>query len=102
MDLDAAIWPLVEAHRARGHDVEWVPNGLLAAGRTDDISEVVNILLNNAAAHAPGHREIEVRRVEGSAEIAVSDSGPESPVPCPTTSSSGGPADRRRRARASA
>jgi signal transduction histidine kinase len=77
VDLDAAIWPLVEAHRARGHDVEWVPNGLLAAGRTDDISEVVNILLNNAAAHAPGATaKIEVRRVEGSVEIAVSDSGP--------------------------
>jgi signal transduction histidine kinase len=77
VDLDAAIWPLVEAHRARGHDVEWVPNGLLAAGRPDDISEVINILLNNAAAHAPGATaKIEVRRVEGSVEIAVSDSGP--------------------------
>ena len=51
--------------------------GCSAAGRTDDISEVVNILLNNAAAHAPGATaKIEVRRVEGSVEIAVSDSGP--------------------------
>ena len=77
VDIDGAIWPLVEAHRARGHEVEWVPNGLQAAGRPDDISEVINILLNNAAAHAPGAAaKVEVNRVEGSVEIAVSDSGP--------------------------
>jgi signal transduction histidine kinase len=77
VDLDGAIWPLVEAHRARGHQVEWQPNGLLAAGRPDDVAEVVNILLNNAAAHAPGSpARVEVRRLDGTVEIVVSDSGP--------------------------
>jgi signal transduction histidine kinase len=77
VDLDGVIWPLVVAHRARGHRVLWEPNGMLVAGRPDDIAEVVNILLNNAAAHAPGATaEIEVRRVEDSVEIRVSDSGP--------------------------
>lgn len=77
VDLDGVIWPLVTAHRARGHRVEWEPNGLLAAGRADDIAEVLNILLNNAAAHAPGTTAtVEARRVEGRVEICVSDSGP--------------------------
>jgi signal transduction histidine kinase len=77
VDLDAILWPLVVAHRARGHQVQWEQSGLTAAGRPDDISEVMNILLNNAAAHAPGTTAtIDVRRVEGSVEIAVSDSGP--------------------------
>jgi signal transduction histidine kinase len=77
VDLDGVIWPLVVAHRARGQQVQWEPNGMLAAGRPDDIAEVINILLNNAAAHAPGATaQIEVRRVEGTVEICVSDSGP--------------------------
>ena len=77
VDLDGAIWPLVTAHRARGHRVQWEPNGLLAAGRADDVAEVVNILLSNAATHAPqATARIEVREVDGSVEIAVSDSGP--------------------------
>jgi len=77
VDLDGVIWPLVVAHRARGQQVQWEPNGMLAAGRPDDIAEVLNILLNNAAAHAPGaSAQVEVRRVEGTVEICVSDSGP--------------------------
>jgi signal transduction histidine kinase len=81
VDLDGTIWPLVEAHRARGQRVEWEPNGLLAAGRTDDVAEVINILLNNAAAHAPGATaRVEVREVGGHVEIAVSDSGPGVPT----------------------
>ena len=61
--------------------MEWESNGLKAAGRTDDVAEVINILLNNAAAHAPGAiARIEVRRVEGHIEIAVSDSGPGVPT----------------------
>ena len=77
VDLDGVIWPLVVAHRARGQQVQWEPNGMLAAGRPDDIAEVLNILLNNAAAHAPGATaQVEVRRVEGTVEICVSDSGP--------------------------
>jgi signal transduction histidine kinase len=77
VDLDGVIWPLVVAHRARGHRVRWEANGLMAAGRADDVAEVVNILLNNAAAHAPGATAtIDVRRVEERVEIAVSDSGP--------------------------
>jgi len=81
VDLDGTIWPLVEAHRARGHRVEWESNGMKAAGRTDDVAEVINILLNNAAAHAPGAvASIEVRRNEGNVEIHVSDSGPGVPT----------------------
>jgi signal transduction histidine kinase len=77
VDLDGVIWPLVVAHRARGQRVQWEPNGMLAAGRPDDIAEVINILLNNAAAHAPGAAaQVEVRRVEDTVEICVSDSGP--------------------------
>jgi hypothetical protein len=54
VDLDATLLPVIVSHQARGTPVRWEPSGAQVSGRPDDISEVVNILLNNASQHAPG------------------------------------------------
>lgn len=77
VDLDEVIRPLIVAQHALGRPVFWTPSGQMAYGRSDDIAEVVNVLLNNAARHAPGAAVVvNVRRVADSVEIRVSDSGP--------------------------
>jgi signal transduction histidine kinase len=74
--VDAVIEPLVVSHQARGRDVRWEPCGLNAAGAPDDLAEVVNILLENAACHGGGTIELVVRPHGEFVEIACSDSGP--------------------------
>ena len=55
VDLDDVVGQIVLAHRARGRAVAWAPSGLRALGRADDIAEIVNVLLENAAVHGgPG------------------------------------------------
>ena len=51
VDLDEVIGQIVLSHLARGRVVVWEPSGLRAMGRADDIAEVVNVLLENAAVH---------------------------------------------------
>ncbi len=51
VDLDDVIGQIVLSHLARGRVVVWAPSGLRAMGRADDIAEVVNVLLENAAVH---------------------------------------------------
>jgi signal transduction histidine kinase len=77
VDLDTTIGPVVTSHLARGHLVHWQPSGQTVQGRRDDIAEVINILLDNAAKHAPtAAAGIDIRRQDGTIEIAVSDDGP--------------------------
>jgi signal transduction histidine kinase len=77
LDLDDVLRPLIVAQHALGRPVFWTPSGHMAHGRADDVAEVVNVLLNNAARHAPGAAVVvTVRRVADSVEIRVSDSGP--------------------------
>ncbi len=75
-DLDALLEPVVTAHRERGRVVHWESCGLKASCRPDDIAEVVNILLENAAQHAGTGTELTVRRVGSSIRLHVSDQGP--------------------------
>jgi signal transduction histidine kinase len=76
VDLDAAITPLVVALRVRGHDVRWTPSGQRALGCRDDVTEVVHILLENAAHHASGAViAVDVSSRGGFALIRVSDTG---------------------------
>ena len=77
VDLDATIDPLLELHRARGRRIIWQPTGQVVRGRRDDIAEVLNILLDNAATHG-GDTEsrIEVTRDEDAVAIRVADGGP--------------------------
>ncbi|KRB80010.1 hypothetical protein ASE01_00415 [Nocardioides sp. Root190] len=75
--IDDVIGPLVVAQRAQGHEVSWEPSGHAVVVRRDDLAEVVNVLLNNAARHG-GSRDTRVAatNVEDHVEIRVSDRGP--------------------------
>ncbi len=75
--IDDVIGPLLVAQRALGHAVRWEPAGHVVHVRRDDLAEVVNVLLNNAARHGlrRGTR-VESRQVGDRVEIRVSDKGP--------------------------
>ncbi len=83
VDLDDVIGQIVLAHVARGRVVSWKPAGLRAVGRGDDIAEVVNVLLDNAAVHGGAH-PIQVRVTRDSTlagvTVTVSDRGPGVPA----------------------
>ena len=77
VDLDATIDPLLELHRARGRRIIWQPTGLTVRGRRDDIAEVINILLENAATHAANtESRIDVTRDHDNVAIRIADGGP--------------------------
>jgi signal transduction histidine kinase len=77
IDLDEVLGTIVLSHQTRGTDVRWSPGGLIAAGRADDLAEVVNILLDNTARHAAGTQvTLTVTASDGLVEIACSDLGP--------------------------
>jgi signal transduction histidine kinase len=81
VDLDKVIEPLVTSHQALQQPVEWEPSGLVAIGDPDTVAEVVNILLDNAARHAPDSRtSVEVTDRGDMVEIAVRDEGPGVPA----------------------
>ncbi|MBC7278597.1 ATP-binding protein [Nocardioides sp.] len=79
IDLDAVVGTIVLAHEAKGTEVEWRPSRMLALGDSDQLTEALNVLLDNAATHGSGPVRIEVRaadRPSTSVEIAVTDDGP--------------------------
>jgi signal transduction histidine kinase len=80
-DLDEVVGRIAAAHRARGHDVTASPSGLTARGDTaditDDIAEILDILVDNAATHGSSDGiTVTVERRAGAVEIAVADRGP--------------------------
>lgn len=79
IDLDAVVGTIVLAHEAKGTEVQWRPSRMLALGDSDQLTEALNVLLDNAATHGGGPVRIEVRaadRRSTSIEIAVTDDGP--------------------------
>ena len=54
MDLDEVVEHLVVSHQARGRDIAWAPSGQRAVGDADELAELLNILLENAARHGGG------------------------------------------------
>ena len=79
IDLDAVVSTMVLAHEAKGTDVGWRPGRMLALGDSDQLTEALNVLLDNAAVHGSGSARIEVRAAEPArtfVEIAVTDDGP--------------------------
>nr|WP_253945551.1 ATP-binding protein [Nocardioides sp. zg-DK7169] len=75
--IDDILAPLVVAHRSQGRTIHWEPTGLRCRAVADHLSEVVNILLANAAAHAPGSTvEIRTSRTQDRVLIQVRDHGP--------------------------
>jgi len=83
IDLDEVVGQIVTAHLARGRRILWEPSGLRAIGRGDDIAEIVNVLLDNAAVHGGPH-PISVDVVSDSTgsgvTVTVSDHGPGVPA----------------------
>jgi signal transduction histidine kinase len=79
VDLDDVIGQIVLAHQARGRLVRWSPTGVRALGRSDDIAEIVNVLLENAAVHGgPGPVSVRVAADPGglAVTVTVADHGP--------------------------
>ena len=77
VDLDETLDVLLESHRARGRTIEWEPCGATVQGDRDAVTEVLNILLDNAAKHgggAPSH--VDVSNDADEIRIAVRDEGP--------------------------
>ncbi len=77
VDLDELIRPLVTSQEALRRSVDWRPSGHIAVGDVDAVAEVISILLDNSARHAPGsHASIEVARHGNTVEVTVCDDGP--------------------------
>lgn len=77
LDVDAVVGTIALSHQARGRLVLWEPTGLLASGSADDLAEVVNVLLENAARHAPGARvTLSSCRSADGVELRCRDDGP--------------------------
>jgi signal transduction histidine kinase len=77
LDLDTVVGDVVLGRRMAGQEVAWSPSGCRVRGRSDDLVEVLNILLVNAWRHAQGApARIEVSREEAMVVVRVSDDGP--------------------------
>lgn len=76
VDIDRTIEHLALAHAAKGTTVEWRPSGRRASAQPDDLAEVLNILLDNAARHGDAAASVQVRDLPDAVEILVSDHGP--------------------------
>ncbi len=80
LDLDEVIADVVLARTAAGQQVLWTPSGHQVRGRRDELVEVLNILLVNAARHAGTPVRIDVVGTGGQVRLGVSDRGPGVPV----------------------
>jgi signal transduction histidine kinase len=76
VDLEDVVRPLAESMEVRGTRVECHGFGA-ATGRPDDITEIVHVLLANAARHAPGSVvRVTLFQTATTAGIQVADDGP--------------------------
>jgi len=80
LDVDSVIEDVVVARTAAGQQVLWSPSGHHVRGRRDELVEVLNILLVNAARHAGTPVRIDVTETAGQVSVSVSDRGPGVPV----------------------
>lgn len=75
--VDDVLRPLVVGRRAQGQRVTWRGSALEVWAREDDLTEILNILLDNTARHAPGSAvAVLARETTGYVEVVVLDSGP--------------------------
>ena len=103
VDLDDVLQPLLTARAVQGQQVVWDSSGLQVVADADELAEILNILLHNAAEHAPGSPVRVFTRLQGGASSSSSPTVARACHPtCATASSSGGTADRTRAGRASA
>jgi signal transduction histidine kinase len=77
LDLDSVVADIVLARRMAGQQVTFEPSGQQVLAVRDDLVEVLNILLTNAARHAPGSRvTVAATGASGSVRVSVTDDGP--------------------------
>lgn len=77
VSVDDVLRPLLVARRAQGQGVTSRGSGLVAWADEDALTEVLNILLDNTARHAPGASVAVFARPTGQhVEVVVADSGP--------------------------
>lgn len=77
LDLDEIVETVVLGRRLAGHRVSWEPSGHVVLGRRDEVVEVLNILLVNAARHAAeAPARVSVERAADRVRLRVSDDGP--------------------------
>jgi signal transduction histidine kinase len=77
LELDEIVESVVIARGLAGHEVSWNRTGLRVHARRDEVVEILNILLTNAARHASGTPAyIDVRQERDQVRIVVSDDGP--------------------------
>lgn len=75
--LDQVIDLVVASHRLTGQEVAWEPSDQWVLGSVDAVSEVLHVLLANAAEHAAGARVgISVSQGVDSVLVRVYDEGP--------------------------
>ncbi len=74
-DLDTVLHQQVLSHQARGHAVVWTPSGARVNANPDEVAEVVDVLLDNAAKHGAGVAEVSVSSFDGVVEVSVTDEG---------------------------
>lgn len=81
VDLDETLDVLLESHRAQGRTIDWEPSGgATVHARPDDVTEALNILLDNAATHGGAASKVAVTNQSDLVEIAVIDEGPGVPA----------------------
>ena len=77
LDLDTLVADIVLTRRMAGQQVTFEPSGQQVLAVRDDLVEVLNILLANAARHAPGSRvTVSTTQAQGCIRVCVADDGP--------------------------
>lgn len=77
VDVDDILRPLVVSRQAQGQSISWRPTGFRVWCPEDDLAEVLNILLDNTARHAPDATVAIYGQQSGDrVQIVVADSGP--------------------------
>jgi signal transduction histidine kinase len=77
VDLDEILQPLLTSREVQGQQIGWDACGLQVVADADELTEVLNILLHNAAEHAPGAPvQVFTRSHDGLLELVVADCGP--------------------------
>jgi signal transduction histidine kinase len=77
LELDDVVEPVVVSHQARGRAVSWQPGDQQAYGNPDELAEVCNILLENAARHGGGSAvTLSVQAHDDGLVVVCSDEGP--------------------------
>ena len=77
LDLDEVLEAVVLSRNLVEQDIDWFPSGRQILGSRDVVVELLNILLVNAARHAPGAPvRIEVEPVGTMVRVSVIDGGP--------------------------